>query len=521
MNIKAFLFHLVFFCFITAVLQAQNPAIDIKKYDFQIELNDTTEVITARAAIGFSFKKTTDSLGLDLISKTADGKGMQVDSIKSEGKLLKFKQNAEKLMIAVTSDSSEINIYYHGVPKDGLIISKNKYGDRTFFGDNWPNRAHHWLPVVDHPSDKAFVDFTVTAPSYYQVVANGSLKEKTDLENNRMMYHYGSSVPLPTKVMVIGVARFAVEYLEDVNNIPLSSWVYPENKKEGFRDYAIAKDILDYFIKSIGPYPYAKLANVQSTTRYGGMENASNIFYFENSVTQKESPEFLMAHEIAHQWFGDSASETDWPQLYLSEGFATYFTDLYAEHAYGKKKLDEKLKEERKKVIDFSKKVKTPVIDTTRTDYTDLLNPNSYQKGAWFLHMLRRKTGDKAFWEAIRQYYQEYKLSNVSTDDLREVFEEVTGKNLKNFFQQWLKQYGQPVLKTDWKYHHKTLTFKVKQTQKNDFSFPLEVRFKFKDGSSQTAIFQIDKKQEEFKLNLDQKPTGIELDPETNLLFEH
>lgn len=520
MNIKSIIFNLVFFCLITLKLQAQNPGVDIKKYDFFIQLNDTTNVITARADVSFSFKEPSHSLSLELVNKTSDGKGMQVDSIKSEGKMLKFKQLAHDLMIVVASDSSEINIYYHGIPKDGLIISKNKYGDRTFFGDNWPNRAHHWLPVVDHPSDKAFVDFTVTAPSHYQVVANGSLQEKTNLENNRVKYHYSSSVPLPTKVMVIGVARFAVEYLNDVNNIPLSTWVYPQNKKEGFRDYAIAKDILEYFIDNVGPYPYAKLANVQSTTRYGGMENASNIFYFENSVTQKESPEFLMAHEIAHQWFGDSASETDWSQLWLSEGFATYFTDLYAEHAYGKEKLDEKLKEERKKVIDFSEKVKTPVIDATRTDYTELLNPNSYQKGAWFLHMLRRKTGDKYFWKAIRKYYQEYKLSNASTDDLRKVFEEVSGRDLKEFFHQWLEQYGHPVLKTKWTYSHKTLRFQVKQTQQNNFSFPLEVKFKFQDGSSRTATFQVAKKQEDFKLNLHEQPVKIELDPETNLLFE-
>ena len=320
--------------------------------------------------------------------------------------------------------------------------------------------------------------------------------------------------------MVIGVAEFAVQHLGEIAEIPLSSWVYPENKEAGFYDYAQAEEILNYFTEKIAPFPFTKLANVQSTTRYGGMENAGNIFYFENSVDGKRTSEFLMAHEIAHQWFGDSASETDWSHLWLSEGFATYFTDLYAEDQYGKSKLNEKLQEERQQVIDFSKTTKTAIIDSSRTDLMELLNPNSYQKGAWVLHMLRRKVGDENFWKAIQHYYQNYKFSNANSADLQAEFETASGEDLDQFFKQWTTQYGQPKIKIDQSFKNGKLKLKIQQLQKNQFEFPLALQLNFATKESKIIELDISKKKETFEVEVSEKPISIDLDPNTNLLFE-
>ncbi|MEH6405944.1 MAG: M1 family metallopeptidase [Leeuwenhoekiella sp.] len=505
--------------FVSIVLHAQNPNVDIQNYEFHLKLSDTSNVIVGKAVIDYKFLKKSTDLELDFASINAEGKGMKVDSILQDQKSVKFTQKSEKINIKTATEGA-IAIYYHGVPADGLVIGENKYGDRTFFGDNWPNRAHQWLPVIDHSSDKASVSFYVTAPSKYQVIATGTLNEITNIDAENALYVYKTDVELPTKVMVIGVAEFAVEYLGDISGIPLSSWVYPENKEEGFYDYAQAEEILNYFTSKIAPFPFTKLANVQSTTRYGGMENAGNIFYSENSVDGKRSSEFLLAHEIAHQWFGDSASETDWSQLWLSEGFATYFTDLYAENKYGKSKLNEKLQEERLKVIAFSQNTKTAVIDSSRTNLMELLNPNSYQKGAWFLHMLRRKVGDDNFWKSIKEYYKEYKFSNATSRDLEHVFENTSKIDLSTFFNQWLTQYGQPKIKIDHTYKNDKVKIIIKQLQKNSFTFPLQLQLNFDSEDFRIIDLEITNKTQEFEIDAVSKPSSIDLDPNTNLLFE-
>lgn len=500
---------------------AQNPNIDVQSYHFTLKLTDANDTIRGRADIGFKNLKNANTLVFDLVARQDSGRGMKVDSIFSDGKRLQYFQKKDSLSIIGTRTFEKVSIYYHGMPDDGLIIGENKFGNRTFFGDNWPNRAHHWLPCIDHPSDKAFVKFTVDAPSHYQVISNGELLKKNTTQKKRVTYTYKSKVPLPTKVMVIGVAKFAVKDEGKIDGVPLSSWVYPENKKEGFYDYAPAKSILSYFTEKIGPFPFAKLANVQSTTRYGGMENAGAIFYAENSVTGKGSiqTETLLAHEIAHQWFGDSATETDWPQIWLSEGFATYFADLYLKNEYGEKTFKERLQEQRQEVLNFNRRVNTPVIDTTRTDLKLLLNPNSYQKGAWVLHLLHRKLGDKLFWKGIRAYYETYKFKNANSKDLQHIFEKTSNQDLSIFFDQWLRNPEHPILNCQLLNKQKIM---VEQTQKRVFDFSLELKLNFTDGSSETKSFDIGHRKQVIGIFMGKKKTlkNVEIDPNINLLFE-
>ena len=303
--------------------------------------------------------------------------------------------------------------------------------------------------------------------------------EETNLPNHLKLTHWKEDVPLPTKVMVIGAANFAVNYVGNVDCIPIHSWVYEEDRDNGFQHYAVAKDILPWYIKNIGPYAYKKLANVQSKTIFGGMENASAIFYFENSVND-DTLDALFAHEIAHQWFGNSACEADWPHLWLSEGFATYMAHLYLESKYGVDSFNKRMIIDRLKIIAISKKRNTPVIDTTeKNDLMQLLNDNTYRKGGWVLHMLRRKLGDSLFWKGIRTYYATYAGRNANTEDLQKVFEDVSGRNLHIFFKQWLYTAGHPKLNIDWKYDiaKRSIVLQIEQMQNNLFEFPLEIGF--------------------------------------------
>jgi aminopeptidase N len=509
----------------STILFAQVPAngIDVKHYTFYINLNDSNNKIMGTAQVTTGFTEKENMVRLDLVNKNKEGKGMRVTSVLKNGVDLEYQQDSQHLIIADKGTSGDENTYtisYEGVPADGLIISKNKFNQRTFFSDNWPNRARNWIPCNDHPSDKATVDFIVTAPDHYQVVSNGTKIEETNFPDHSKLTHWKEDIPLPTKIMVIGAAEFAVNYIGDVDGTPVSSWIFPEDRDSGFAHYKMAKNILQWYIDHIGPYAFEKLANVQSKTIFGGMENAGCIFYFENSVNSK-SLESLMTHEIAHQWFGDNVTEKDWPHLWLSEGFATYMTDLYLENKYGKDSLKNLLRTQRREVVNYSKHHHTPVIDTSASgDLMKLLNDNSYQKGAWVLHMLRQKLGDSLFWKGIRTYYKTYSRSNASTQDLQEIFEKVSHQNLQTFFKQWLYTPGQPNLKIDWKYNKlkKSVSIKIEQTQNYIFEFPLQLSF---SNGKKTFIktFDVKNKMTQQNFSLPFEPNQMFVDPNVDLLF--
>jgi len=518
--------YLFITCIISLQLWGQIPSnfLDVKHYSFAINLNDSTNIISGKALISVGFTGKTSIITFDLAHKNQDGKGMEVTHVSKNDKPLQFYQDAQHLYIQDEGSPGIVNTYqinYEGVPIDGLIISNTKYGQRSFFADNWPNRAHNWIPCNDHPSDKATVEFMVTAPSHYQVVSNGRLLEEINLPDNQKFTHWLDTAQLPTKVMVIGVTQFAVQYTGDVDCIPVSSWVYPENRDSGFAHYAIAKNILSWYIQHIGPYGFEKLANVQSKTIFGGMENAGCIFYFENSVNSK-GIESLFAHEIAHQWFGDNATEMDWPHLWLSEGFATYMTELYFEDKYGSDTLKSMLQEQRNDVLAFYTKHQTPVVDTSdKNNLMHLLNANSYQKGGWVLHMLRQKLGDHLFWKGISTYYQNYAGRNASTMDLKKIFEQVSGQNLSVFFQQWLYRAGQPELKIHWENNlqNKKVIIHIEQQQSVLFDFPLQIAF-IKGNKKIIKTFSIKDKMSNVLVSLPFTPDEIIIDPNVNLLFK-
>jgi len=199
----------------------------------------------------------------------------------------------------------------------------------------------------------------------------------------------------------------------------------------------------------------------------GGTEHASNIFYGERSISAGNGPG---VHETAHQWFGDAVTEDDWNDVWLSEGFATYFTLLYTEHARGRDAFVDGLRRSRDTVLRLEKQLpETPVVHVN-FDEAASGGPNNglvYQKGSWMLHMLRERIGTKAFWQGIRQYYRTHMNGLASTDDLRRVMEQVSGQELSWFFRQWLNRSGVPVLQGDWHYDAsaRQVVVTIRQTQ--------------------------------------------------------
>ncbi len=524
------LITLVFFLAAFAVnSQDQLDVIDVFRYRIYLDVSDEYDTIVVDEQIYAELRKHVDSFYLDLHSLKA-GFGMTVSKVElqSTGRQVpvSYSHTDNKLWIAASDIAVEsefmIEIRFSGIPETGLIIGENKFGQRTFFGDNWPDRAHHWFACVDHPSDKATVSFSVTYPKKYDVVATGNLIKNAYTDDKNTVY-YVSDIDLPTKVMVVGIAEFDRKPIYHSNSglFPMTAWVYEDDSENGFKDMAVAADVVNYFVKMMGPYPFEKLDHVQSTTQFGGMENAGNIFYDENAVTGKEDMEALIAHEVAHQWFGNSASEADWQHIWLSEGFATYFTDLYWESKYGTEAMNERLIGERNRVIKFSREYRHPIVDTTYESLMDLLNPHSYQKGAWVLHMLRNEIGDSAFWKGIRSYYDRYKFSNATSADFQAIVERESKTDLDVFFNQWLKEAGHPMLLINNKSKRKKTVLTIEQVQDSHvFDFDLDVKMIYADGTSEIKTFAISRKKECFELGLEKKITGFKYDPNVKLLFE-
>ncbi|MEI9921965.1 MAG: M1 family metallopeptidase [Bacteroidota bacterium] len=425
----------------------KNPKIDVLNYTFRIELSDNTDEIKCVETVDVRYVGDgVRILRLDLVNAT-----MKVTSITSANKELSFTHENNALLITLPSAStskqlSSYTIIYSGKPASGLKIANNKYGDRTFFSDNWPDKGRHWLAIVDHPSDKAMCEFIVTAPSHYQVVSNGLKMEETDLKDGNRLTHWKQSVPIASWLYVLGVARFAVQHVDDFDHKSIDTWVYYQDRDKGFYDFAIpTKDVLEFYSDRIGPFAYEKLANIQSNSVAGGMEAASAILYSEGSVVGDRNQRWrdVVIHEIAHQWFGNAVTEYDWDDVWLSEGFATYFTLLFIEHQYGRDAFIAGLKDAKRRVDAFEEK--NPdyrIVHDNLSDMGKVTSSHTYQKGALILHMLRGMMGDDNFWKGIRSYYAKYMNSNATTADFRREMEQASGMDLEKFFDQLLYKPG-------------------------------------------------------------------------------
>lgn len=487
--------------------------IDVHHYAIHISLNDSNDVITVTENI--TFQSSASDVVFDLQNLNNDKKGMVVESIIDSGKEINFTHAGDSLTFnnSARDKIQTVIIQYSGIPENGLIISKNRYGKRTFFGDNWPNRAHQWFVCNDHPSDKSTVKFSISAPKHYQAVANGVL-QKIDSTSSSLTYHFSCSHKIPTKVMVIGVADFNSIQIQE-SPVPIYNYVYADNPFDAFVDLELSNESLTYFTSKFGPYPFTQLFNVQSTTIFGGMENAGCIFYDENSFTGDARIETLIAHEIAHQWFGNSASEINFNHLWLSEGFATYLTHLFMEHKYGTSIIEKRLIADRKRIIAYQQKEARNVVTNDEYPLMSLLNPNAYQKGSFILHMLRNEIGDSLFFSSLKEYHSTYQYGNASTPDFFAIIEKNTQKDFSLFQEQWLYTNEIPQLTV-----HKTSTkIQIHQRQKYLFDFDLEIEITYKGGEKEIVTIPV--KDSETHFSTTKKIDSIRIDPHVKLLFDY
>jgi aminopeptidase N len=507
---------------LAVAVAAQSPRPRPMGYEFSIGLPDTGRIIHGRAAIHYRRgRPSDDTLRLDLV-------GMTVDSVQEAW----FAYDRRVLRVVPNHwfvGDNTLVIYYHGAPEDGLLIGQDPRGRRVVFADNWPERARYWLPVVDAPSEKAWVRFTIVAPPSWKYVANGMPVYGVDGGGERLI-GWDEAHPIPTYTMVLAAGDFAVSVHRSVPDgkrlIPIQVWTYAEDS--AYADsvpFRRATDIVEAMQRLVGSFPYEKLTHVESSTKFGGMENASAIFYADRPYVERRMGEGVVRHETAHQWFGDAVTERDWHHLWLSEGFASYFDWVIGAALDGDSVLDRGMRANADSYF-RSRVVDRPIIDTAEHDLLKLLNANNYQKGSWVLHMLRGQIGDSAFWRGIREYYRRYRDSTALSGDFERVMEESSGQTLDWFFRQWLYQPGYPQLDCRWVYdgasHRVALT--VSQTQPaawGVFRLPqVAVEMRGEGGAVVRRGMALAGRETRVTFGVSLAPTDLRIDPDGRLLAQ-
>ncbi|HVS83276.1 MAG TPA: M1 family metallopeptidase [Pyrinomonadaceae bacterium] len=530
--------------FITpALAQRRERVVDTWKplhYDVAITFNDQlTEIAKARTEISV------EVLTASLTRIDLDFGEMPVDSVSVSGEPARFERGPELLNITLASaskagDKLSIIVTYHGRPKDGLIFASDRDGKPSATGDNWPNRVHQWIPCLDHPSAKATVSFTVAAPPREVVVANGKLLTMTRNSAAPNVWRFKETKSIPPYCMVIAVSEGAKLDANEKTVTPLSYYIPQRDRAYAAKGFSPAAPALAFFSETIAPYPYEKLALIIGATRFGGMENSSAIVFtstlFDPRGNEKMSKRFgipsriedVVAHEIAHQWFGDSVTESTWADLWLSEGFATYFAGLFIEKFDGEDVFRDYMRNAAERYFAYEKQRNTPIHDTETQDLMRLLNENNYQKGAWVLHMLRKRLGDEVFFRALRAYYNAHAQANATTEDLRDALEKASGQNLHEFFARWVYGTGHPVYKltygsAEFSAAGEFLTITLDQTQPGEsFLDPVPIEITTADSGKKRYTISPTNKTATLRVHLDTHATAkvIKLDPDETLLKE-
>jgi aminopeptidase N len=479
----------------------------------------------------------------DLETIEVDSAELQIQSVtKPDGTALPFEQSEEKLRIRLPApagpdDLITVTIAYSGTPRKGLyfVAPDKAYPDKPFqiWSQGEAEDSHFWFPVYDYPNDKASSEGYYTVNADFTVISNGRLVGVEDHPaSHTKTYHWKQEIPHSTYLTSVVVGRFE-KYADQDGQLPVEYYVPPGTGREkAMRSFHETPSAINFFASKIGiPYPYPKYAQVGvHDFVFGGMENISATTLTDRTLHEASSePEVdsldLVTHELSHQWFGDLLTCADWPQIWLNEGFATFFEDLYREHRFGEQDYRYTLDQQQARYVEEDRqRYRRPMVSSYYTDPMDLFDRSAYEKGAVVLDMLRFVLGDDRFFAAIHHYAETYQRKNVTTDDLRKALEESSGEDLGWFFKEWAYQAGYPELEVSeqWDEASRVLHLVVEQKQTVDentplFRMPVEVEFSTPSGRERRRI-EFSHARDEFDFPLDSKPLMTRFDPDHRLL---
>jgi len=412
-----------------------------------------------------------------------------------------------------------LKIEYYAKPKRGFhFINSVKTDNALQTKQAWTQgemiESKYWFPCFDDPRIKYSKEISVTVPNNFIVVSNGDHDSAVETFDNKKIYKWKENYPMPSYLASIVTGNFfeSCELYQNNSEIKLLYYV-PHDKKDRLeRTFESTSDTMKFFESYFNfSYPYSKYAQTAvKNFDYGGMENTScttleeEILLDEKAaiddtiINHMNSSKTIIAHELAHQWFGDLVTCKDWSNIWLNEGFATYCEALYVEYfTYG----DEKSEFYRYMLLladnyfsEACDDYERPVVTDVYKYPDELFDSHSYKKGAWILHMIRNIVHEENFKKGLKKYLDIFQYQNTTTDDFRKIMEEVSGINLESFFKQWIYTKGHPELVVTFDKSNKII--KVLQKEDNLFDFEIEIKIALSDGSISFIPFHVVKEKE-------------------------
>ncbi|UCH09527.1 MAG: HEAT repeat domain-containing protein [Fidelibacterota bacterium] len=435
-----------------------------------------------------------------------------------------------------SGDLITLEIAYSAHPRLGLYFVQpdsaypNKPWQIWSQGEMEENR--HWFPGYDFPNDQMTSEMIATVPEGNLVISNGELLNITrNQEAGTVTYHWRESIPHVNYLISIIAGEFA-EVRDEWEGIPLQYFVEPKYIDLVERSFAKTSDMMSFYSETIGiKYPYEKYAQTSiADFMWGGMENVSATTLTEYTLHDERahldfSSDGLVAHELAHQWWGNLLTTKNWNHIWLNEGFATYFEALYTEHDQGYRAFTLEMDENRQYYMkEDSKEYRRPIVTSWYENPEELFDRHSYQKGSLVLHMIRTLLGEDLWWKSIRHYARTYAGHTVETNDFKQAIEDATGRSMDWFFDQWVYHGGHPEYEVSWTWDRKqqAVALEVRQVQEIDdvtplFRMPIEISVTGDFGTERFTI-QVNQKEETFHLPLLEKPRRVEFDPKDHVL---
>ncbi len=479
-----------------------------------------TGTVTTRVAI---VRAATDTIRLN-------AENLTIDDASQGARRLRFTADTAHVTVrlprpAAAGDTVEFTLRYHGTPERGLYFVPRRHVIWTQ-GEATETRA--WVPTYDAPDDKTTWDILVTADSGMQALSNGRLVGVTPApgRGGAQVWHWAEELPASTYLYSIVVGPLTV--LKDSwRGIPVDYWVYPDTADAAWRTFGETPSMIEVFSRLLVPFPWAKYdqAAIPDFT-YGGMENVSATTQTDLALhSAGDEPEQngrgLVAHELAHQWFGDLVTTADWADAWINEGMATYMESVQTEKTRGRDAAELEWIGQQQQAEQADLRQERPLVwgQYQGNDPINLFfTGHIYPKGAQLAHQLRRLLGDSLFWAGLKRYLTDNAYKPATTADYADAFEKTCSCDLGWFFDQWAYGIGYPKVhwSRQWSPALKTLVLTVEQTQKVDslhplFRFPVTVRVVTRDSVVRRQI-TVSQPRESFPIPLPGDPVSVRFD---------